>query len=63
MLSCPRCGADTMVVRSLDDYRTVVRLRECKRCSHRFTTTELMNTEMNGFIEALSRTHMQEEQT
>ncbi|MFK4765460.1 hypothetical protein ACI3L3_11890 [Desulfobaculum sp. SPO524] len=52
-----------MVVRSLDDYRTVVRLRECKRCSHRFTTTELMNTEMNGFIEALARTHMQEEQT
>lgn len=62
MLLCPKCGGDTRVLRSFDDERTVVRLRECKRCSYSFMTTEMINQHIVSFMEVLSRIHQQEEQ-
>ena len=62
MLACPKCGAETRVLRSFDDEKTVVRLRECKRCANSFMTTEMINQEVMAFIEVLARVHAEETQ-
>lgn len=62
MLACPKCGADTRVLRSFDDERTVVRLRECKRCGNVFMTTEMINAEVISIMEVLAKLHDQQMQ-
>ncbi len=62
MLVCPKCLADSRVLRSFDDDRTVVRLRECKRCSHHFMTTEMINKDVMAIMEILAKLHKDEMQ-
>lgn len=51
MLYCPKCAGESSVLRSFDDVRTVSRLRRCKRCGYAFTTTEIINVDMQSFVE------------
>lgn len=57
MLLCPKCGRDTAVRTSVDDGRTVTRIRECKRCGNIFKTTEMIDSEMQNFLEIFSQIH------
>lgn len=40
-MNCPICGGKSQVVESKADCETVVRIRRCVECKHRFYTTEL----------------------
>jgi hypothetical protein len=40
-MTCPVCGGKTHIVNSRANCDTVRRRRECKECSHRFTTREI----------------------
>ena len=66
---CPQCGCDNDRVtdsRTCEDGRTIRRRRECRSCSHRFTTYErvehyaLQVVKKDGVREAFDRTKIEQ---
>lgn len=41
-MNCPVCSADSFIVRTDGQ----IRRRQCTRCKHRFTTTEVLKDEL-----------------
>ncbi|MFV0420606.1 hypothetical protein [Oleidesulfovibrio sp.] len=55
-MECPRkdCGGETAVITTVATHDRIDRTRRCKRCGHRFTTTEIHNAAIMQVLERLS---------
>jgi transcriptional regulator NrdR family protein len=53
-MECQRsgCNGETTVITTIASHDKIERTRRCKRCGHRFTTTEVCNV---AIIQALER--------